>query len=176
MPLRGYLDPGSLPLPTLLSAVYRLRRYHTARAGDRVEYIGFKGLSCEGCTDALKRERGCHLPGYSYRSLNVWRVDYHDPVTAADRVEFCPNSLLVLASDAVEVVNGALDIIDAGGLKPFSDIAPANLPQWYKGAYDLVVAARSRAEQEADNQALAMQTQKRRELELLNKMNGMGQG
>lgn len=153
-----------LPIPTLFSALYRLKRYHTAKAGDKVEYIGFKGLSCEQCDEETKRERGCHLPGYSYPSQVTWRVDYHDPVTDADRALFCPNSLLGLVPELLQIVDDALEIKEVG-IAAYAKEAPADLDAWYNEAYRLVRDASARAQQEAEAAALTLSTQNKREQE-----------
>ncbi len=113
----------------------------------------------------MKVERGCRLPGYDYRSRILWRIDFHDPLTAADRVEFCPNSLLTLAPEVVQIVDDALSIEENGGPGKFSGEAPSNLDQWYNGAYSIVQEAKGRAMQEAQSVALAIAEQKKRELE-----------
>lgn len=162
------MDPEALPLPTLISAVYRLRRYHTAKAGAKVQTVGFSGLSCVGCDEEMKRERGCRLPGYTYTSELLWRVDYHEPLTAKDRALFCPASLLTLAPEVVDLVDEALEI-KAEGLAAYSGDAPAQLPAWYNEAYRMVRDASARAQQEVDATALALSVQLNREKEARSK-------
>lgn len=173
--VRGYPSPELLPQEKLFSIAYRLKRYHTAKVGDKTEVVGFIGLSCVGCDDETKRVRGCHLPGYSYPSEILWRIDYHEPLTKEDRAEFCPNSLTVLAPSLFTIIDEALEIKQEGGLASYTREAPSDLPHWYNKAYRDVRDAGLRAEQEAEAAALALSTQNKREQEARNKMN-FGQG
>lgn len=150
--------------------MYRVKRYLIAKAADKVEAIGFMGLSCEGCNEELKRERGCHLPGYQYRAEVTWRIDYHEPLSWRDRALFCPRSVLGWYPDVEHTVEVALEIQEAGGLGASTGEAIDDLNAWYKGAYDLVMNAEKRAQQEQGAARSRLAEQVRREQEAASKM------
>ncbi len=144
--------------------MYRLKRYHVAKVGDKTETIGFSGLSCAGCDSETKKVRGCHLPGFSYRSQYTWRIDYHEPLGDRDRALFCPASLLALYPEVAEIIDEALEMKEEG-LAAYAGEAPANLDAWYNGAYRLVMGVSARAVQETEAAASNLSVQKRREQE-----------
>lgn len=147
-----------MPHELLFSLVYRICRYHTARAGERTEQVGFSGLNCASCDRELKEERGCRLPGYHFRAEHPWRIDFHEPRIPQDVVWFCPISALSGRGELRQIIEDALDIKEEGGLANASKVALDDLNNWYVVAYKFVLEASKRAQHQA--QALSMELAK----------------
>jgi len=139
-----------------LGLYYRGLRYHLAQVGDKVEKIGYAGLSCEGCDLEQKEERGCQLPGYHFISEGGWKIDYHDPPLPSDTCYVCPLSVIDARPEGQAIVEEALYIEDHGGLVEYTGLAVGDLPAWYTRAYDLVLGHKARTQRQAEKRAQQM--------------------
>ena len=124
-------------------------RYHLAVGGGKTRTIGLTGISCETCDRETKQERGCHLPGYSFRAELPWKIDHSGHQRGEDLCWACPVSVAALNPDVKLIVSEALSIKQRG-LSEYTGMAIGDLDAWYVGAFELVENAAGRAQAEAE--------------------------
>ncbi len=139
-------------------------RSHTAKGGGKVREIGLTGLSCKDCDLETKQERGCHLPGYSFRAEYPWKFDHRGHRLPEDFCYCCPTSVVLLRPEYLLIVARALEIESGGGVHEETNEGRGDLDAWYVDAYDLVMAAKSRAQAEAQKLADSFAEQAQQQL------------